>query len=121
MTYLWENITQEHLVRYDDCIDIIREDISKRQNKRTSEYYALKRQWLANNDYKCKEYHRLLNSGFTIIYFDICEKRRKNVKEICDRYHLEYMEDDYRKSYVRFKIKENNMDMYYTYLKLTFS
>ena len=112
------NVTKEYLAKYDECLEVIKEDLKTFMTD--GPFYAgriLTRTILAYSDNLGRFYRGIIRNDFKIIGFEISCDRKHYVDLICQKYHLKYLEADYRKSYVRFEIQED-IDCFYTYLKL---
>lgn len=112
------NVTKEYLAKYDECLEVIKEDLKTFMT--AGPFYTgriLTRTILAYSDNLGRFYKGIIRNDFKIIGFEISCDRKHYVDLICQKYHLKYLEADYRKSYVRFEIQED-IDYFYTYLKL---
>ena len=112
------NVTKEYLAKYDECLEVIKEDLKTFMTD--GPFYAgriLTRTILAYSDNLGHFYRGIVRNDFKTIGFEISYDRKHYVDLICQKYHLKYLEADYRKSYVRFEIQDD-IDCFYTYLKL---
>lgn len=111
-------VTKEYLTKYDECLNIIKEDLKTFMTD--GPFYVgriLTRITLAYNDNLGYFYRDIVRNNFKIIGFEILYDRKHYVDLICQKYHLKYLEANYRKSYVRFEIQDD-INCFYTYLKL---
>lgn len=111
-------VTKEYLAKYDECLKIIKEDLKTFMTD--GPFYAgriLTRITLAYNDHLGYFYRDIVRNNFKTIGFEISYDRKHYVDLICQKYHLKYLEANYRKSYVRFEIQDD-INCFYTYLKL---
>ena len=111
-------VTKEYLTKYDECLNIIKEDLKTFMTD--GPFYAgriLTRITLVYSDHLGYFYRDIVRNNFKTIGFEISYDRKHYVNLICQKYHLKYLETNYRKSYVRFEIQDD-INCFYTYLKL---
>lgn len=107
-------ITKELLEKYDNCIDALKNYIKIKYPN--VGLYILSRHHLSCCDNLEIQYHKLVKSNFSIIYIECPAFRKKIITEMCAKLDLEFIENDYKKLYLRLKIK--NIDLLYTISKL---
>ena len=126
MSLLWKKglnmpcitVTKEYLTKYNECLEIIKEDLKTFTTNQP--FYAIRiltMTTLAYSDNLRRFYRGIVRNDFKTIGFEILYDRKRYVDLICKKYHLKYLETDYRKSYVRFEIQDD-INYFYTYLKL---
>lgn len=98
-------VTNEYLAKYDECLEVIKDDLKTFMTD--GPFYVgriLTRTALAYSDNLGCFYRGIVRNNFKTIGFEISCDRKRYVNLICQKYHLKYLETDYRKSYVRFEI-----------------